>query len=61
MGTVAAFLAFFGSLSAYCEQRDDMGLQAVETIVKTVAKYLDDNLGSCWESNGGLVSSSPFT
>ena len=55
LGRVAAFLAFGGSLSAYCEQRDDLGLQAVETIVKTVAKYLDDNLGSYWESNGGLV------
>ena len=55
IGTVGAFLAFGATFAAYCEQKDGLGLQAVEAIVKSVAKHLDDNLRSWLKTNGGLV------
>ena len=55
MGTVAAFLALGAMFSAYCEQKEGLGMQAVEAIVTSVAKHLDDNLGSWLKTNGGLV------
>lgn len=55
IGTVGAFLAFGATFAAYCEQKDGLGLQAVEAIVKSVAEHLDDNLRSWLKTNGGLV------
>lgn len=55
MGTVAAFLAFGAMFSAYCEQKEGFGVQVVKAIVTSVAKHLDDNLGSWLKTNGGLV------
>lgn len=55
-GTVGAFLAFGATFAAYCEQKDGMGAEAVETIVESVAKYFDRHVRSWLRTNGGLVS-----
>ena len=55
IGTVGAFLAFGGTFAAYCKQKEGLGLPAVEAVVQSAAKYLDDNLGSWLKTNGGLV------
>ena len=56
VGTVGAFLAFGASLAAYCEQKDDLGAEAVEEIVESVTKYFDYHLRSWLTAYGGLVS-----
>ena len=62
VGTMGAFLAFGATFAAYCEQKDDLGAAAVETIVESVARYLDQrrDVHSWLESNGGLVSDCEF-
>lgn len=56
VGTVGAFLAFGATFAAYCEQKEGLGVVAVEKIVVSVSEYLDHHVGSWLKTKGGVVS-----
>lgn len=54
-GRIVAFLAFGATLAVYCAQKEDLA-QNIDNIVGWVSLYMDQNLSSWINDNGGWVS-----
>lgn len=54
-GRIVAFLAFGATLAVYCVQKEDLA-NLIDNIVEWVSLYMDQNLSSWINDNGGWVS-----
>lgn len=59
-GRIVAFLAFGATLAVYCAQKEDLA-QNIDNIVGWVSLYMDQNLSSWINDNGGWVSVSSLS
>ena len=57
-GRIVALFAFGGTISVYCARRTDL-VANVDNLVQWLSTYMEQRLGSWFDSNGGWVSKKP--